>query len=389
MASLPRRLRFLRSPAFRDWALALFLALASLGSLLSEHPAGRVERLALPFLGLVALAATLPVAFRLRWPIEVFAVVGIANGLLTGLDVESGPASFAVLVAVFTVAAHKDQQASRTALLVGAAAGIAVILIGPRDIAGAIFWGPLAVAAWALGERLKARRLRIAAERAEAEREVRERELLTERRLTDERLRIARELHDVVAHGVSVMVVQAGAARTVLDTDPERAKEAMRAVEETGRDALAEMRRLLGLLRSGRADEPERAPQPGIGDLDALVAQSNDAGTPTRLERSGVVDDVPDATALTVYRIAQEALTNVRRHAGPGARATVRLAREGDELAVEVIDDGRGGTPVPGHGLAGMRERAAALGGTVEAGPAPGRGFRVAARIPLAARVPA
>lgn len=203
----------------------------------------------------------------------------------------------------------------------------------------------------------------------------------------DERTRIARELHDVVAHAVSVMVIQSVAGRTLLHRDPERAQEALDVVEATGKDALAELRRLLGVLRSDDDDAPVGVqPQPGLGDLDRLLASVGDSGVQVDLE---VVDGsvLTPGMDLAAYRIVQEALTNVIRHAGTD-RATVRVTHEPRAVTLEIINGGNGtfgrsGGLGGGHGLPGMRERAALYGGELEVGPRNGGGYRVRARLPV------
>lgn len=206
--------------------------------------------------------------------------------------------------------------------------------------------------------------------------------------VAEERARIARELHDVVAHGLSVIAVQAGAAQEILPRDPERARAALAAVEATARDALGEMRRLLGVLRAD-GEAAGRAPQPDVRDLEDLVASVRRAGLPVELEVTGTPGDVPAGVGLAAYRIVQEALTNTLRHAGP-ARAVVWVRHEPGVLRITVEDDGTGvggaarrGEAGGGHGLAGMRERAALYGGTVEAGPRPEGGFAVRAVLPV------
>jgi signal transduction histidine kinase len=203
--------------------------------------------------------------------------------------------------------------------------------------------------------------------------------------VTGERARIARELHDVVAHSVSVMVVQAGAAERVLGRDPAAAVEPLRSIQETGRQALVEMSRLLGLLRDG-GEELGLAPQPGIEQLDALLAQMRESGLPVSLEVDGERRPLPPGVDLSAYRVVQEALTNALKHAGD-ARARVLLRYRPDALEVEVTDDGAGGGNghAGGHGLAGMRERVAVFGGQIHAGHLPGGGFEVAVRLPLEA----
>jgi signal transduction histidine kinase len=205
--------------------------------------------------------------------------------------------------------------------------------------------------------------------------------------VADERTRIAREMHDVVAHGMSVMVVQAGAASRVLAERPDQAAEALANIESTGRESLAEMRRLLGVLRDpdGTDGGMELAPQPGIGDLDALVGTFRDAGLESDLTVD-VGEPLPAGVDLTVYRLVQEGLTNVLKHAGP-ARASVSVVRAGPIVTVVVDDDGRGAgadhREPGGHGLVGMRERVALFGGTLDAGPRPGGGFEVRAQLSL------
>jgi signal transduction histidine kinase len=200
-----------------------------------------------------------------------------------------------------------------------------------------------------------------------------------------ERARIARELHDMVAHSVSVMVVQAGAAERVLERDPAAAAEPLRSVQDTGRQALVEMSRLVGLLRDG-GHELGLAPQPGIGELDALLGQVREAGLPVSLEIEGERRPLPPGIDLSAYRVVQEALTNTLKHAGD-AHARVSLRYRPDVLEVEVTDDGAGGGNghAGGHGLAGMRERVAVFGGEIQAGRRPDGGFGVTVRLPLEA----
>ena len=226
------------------------------------------------------------------------------------------------------------------------------------------------------------RRLRLREERAE--RLLREKQEETERIVAEERARIARELHDVVAHRVSLMTVQAGAAKTVAASDPAAAVRAMAAVEAAGRQALDELRHLLGVLRPA-ADAAAMQPQPRLADLAGLVEQARQAGVEVSLVDDDLRAALPARVELSAYRIVQESLTNVVKHAGTGARTCVRLTSDGGYLDVEVTDDGRGATVLPGagHGVVGMRERALLLGGSLDVGPRPGGGFRVHARLPL------
>ncbi|MEU0934055.1 histidine kinase [Embleya sp. NPDC005971] len=223
------------------------------------------------------------------------------------------------------------------------------------------------------------------------------RELLAERALTEERRRIARELHDIVAHHITTMHLMSGGARAGLDRDPDGARGALLTLEASGRVALDEMRQLLGVLRSDKDPESApSAPQPGVDDLDRLIAESSLAGLPTELQVVGTRRELSLTVGLTLYRITQEALTNARKHAGSAAMARVRLEYLPTAVAIEIRDDGGGehlgggyATTGGGHGLVGMRERVAVHGGSFEAGPVADGGFRVAASIPMTAVEPA
>jgi len=241
----------------------------------------------------------------------------------------------------------------------------------------------LSLAPWLVGKAMRGRVTHLSAletRAARAEREQEERALAAAR---EERARIARELHDVIAHSVSVMVVQASAAEEVLRQAPERALEPIRAVQETGRAALAEMTRLLGMLRRD-GQELGLAPQPGLDDLEALIDEARRAGLPVELNVEGKPRPLPLGADLSAYRIVQEALTNARKHAGE-ARAAVTLRYAAEALEIEVLDNGTGSTTVHsgGHGLVGMRERVALFGGELDAALQPAGGFRVHARLPL------
>ncbi|WP_205698764.1 sensor histidine kinase [Conexibacter sp. SYSU D00693] len=234
-----------------------------------------------------------------------------------------------------------------------------------------LFLGALTIALWALAEawRGRARALEEAGRRA----------------LADEQARIARELHDVLAHSVSVIVVQAAAADDVFDDRPDQARAALRAIEAAGRDALGELRRLLSAVRPG-AEEEATAPAPRLAELDALAAPLRHAGLEVAVRRDGEARPLPAGVELSAYRIVQEALTNTLRHAG-ATRADVRLHYAPEALELEVVDDGRGAAAATrtGRGISGMRERAALVTGTLEAGPHPDGGFRVHARLPVEA----
>ncbi len=241
------------------------------------------------------------------------------------------------------------------------------------------------VVAWLAGENLRQRRNRWAALRERNELLVREREERARQAVAAERLRIARELHDVVAHAMSVIAVQAGVGHHVAATQPMEAQRALEVIETTSRQALTEMRRLLGVLRQDGQSRSEISPSPGLQDVPALISQAADGGLTAHLS-SGRADDVPPGVGLTAYRIVQEALTNAIKHGGP--HADVTLDYTADAISVEVVNDAsaqhaRGPHVVtPGHGLIGMRERVAVFCGDFSASPRPGGGFRIAARLP-------
>jgi signal transduction histidine kinase len=303
-------------------------------------------------------------------------------------------ADVAVLVLLYTVAAYRPRRLSIPALIT-CLAGSAVALIvwapaptGYRLIIQVLLFGGLfggmALLAWVLGDSMRYRRGYSAALEDRAARLEAERDAQAKIAAAAERARIARELHDVIAHHVSVMVVQADGAGYALRSDAqETAETALQAISSTGRQALAEMRRLLGVLRTA-GDQAGLTPVPGLGELRELLDQARSAGLAVTYTLSGTPRELPEGAELAAYRVVQESLTNTRKHAGLAASAAVVLRYEPDGLTVEVTDDGlaiaTGDTG--GHGLAGMRERIQMYGGTVQAGPLPGGGYRVLARLP-------
>ena len=342
--------------------------------------------------------ATLPLVNRRRWPIGVFALVWTATLLYSGLAFPGGGPIAGSLFALYAVAAHAPRRRHAVHVLLAALASTTIL---PILHAADSSWGDLIgvfallIAAWVLGDNMRVRRANVAAVEERAARLERERDAEAQRAVLQERARIARELHDVVAHSMSVMVVQAGAARRTLARDPERATEALTQIERTGRGALDEMRRLVGVLRHD-GDDPGRAPdesaarlpQPGIDQVPQLILRCREAGLPVSLAVVGPERTLPSGVELVVYRVVQEALTNTMKHAGP-ARADVVLRYGDDAVTLIVCDDGRGAAagpgPVSGHGLTGMRERVALYGGSIDAGPQAGGGFRVWAEVPVAA----
>jgi len=316
--------------------------------------------------------------FRARFPLVMGgAMLGIA--LLEGWLPEARGGEWIglfVLLGVYTVAAYASGWRTAIAAALTLATGLVVLLGDPDnvDLGAILFFGFLFGTPWAAGRAIRHRRLR--------ERQLEREKADAEAAIAEERTRIARELHDVVAHAISVIVLQARGGRKLLDAEPEEARQALDAIERTASQALAEMRRLLGLLRESD-EQLALAPQPTLARLDDLVGQVREAGLPVELSIEGEPTELPPGVDLSAYRIVQEALTNALRHAGPAsARVTVRYA-EG-ELDLEVSDDGTGSGNGggAGHGLSGIRERVAVFGGDVEAGSRPEGGYAVRARLP-------
>jgi signal transduction histidine kinase len=380
------------------WLFDSGLALVAAGlstAVFVENPVIRgLPRGTLALAYALALLHTLPLAARRRFPAAVL-VTSVASGLAvaaSGLPPEI--LVMVILVAVYSVAAYGDRWVS-LAGLAAAEVGSAAVQLTPGRFQNPtpVTNGLIIAAAWLLGHFVGVRRAHAARLERTAELE-RARAELARRAVVEERLRLARELHDVVAHSISVIAVQSGVGAHVAKTQPEEAARALAAIEATSRAALTELRRLLGVLRQEGEPEGSLAPVPGLADLDALLAEVAKAGLAVRLGVEGTPSQLPAGVDLSAYRIVQEALTNVVKHAGP-ARAQVVVGYGDRDVTVEVTDDGRGvtaptgdGRAGVGHGLIGMRERVAAFGGDLEAGPRPGGGFRVAARLPLAADQP-
>jgi len=336
-----------------------------------------------------------PLLVRRIWPIQVFGWVVAASigAALWNIHVVAGAA---LLVALYTVASlrpRRDALICAGLVEAGVFAGLIVGRAGGQWWSDAIFLSGLVAAALGLGLYLATRRAYLTELHDRAERLERERDQQGEIAAAAERARIAREMHDIVAHHLTVMITLSDAAVAASAKSPERAAEVMRSVSATGRRALADTRRLLGGLRrpSGGNDGPALAPVPDLAQLDALIEQVRSAGLDTTLEVHGEAPpEVPAGVQLTVYRLVQEALTNTLKHGGAGARAHVRLSYEPGELRVDIDDDGAGAraTTVPtttsvGSGLIGMRERVRAYGGDVQAGPRQPEGWAVSARLHL------
>jgi len=357
---------------------------------------GGVELVALdeidasPLLVVLTALWGLPLLFRRRFPVAAPTAALLALAAETLADATAVSASFATGLALMLAVSQFGQLGPRWEAFAGGAVGVllvlAVVAWDEEDNAVAFpLVGMIAVFAWLIGFAFHERGRRTAELEERADRLERERESEARAAVAEERTRIAREMHDVVAHSLSVMVVQAEAAEEMLDTDPERARRPLAAVQDTGRSALSELRRMLGVLRELADEGPALAPQPGLAALDVLVEQVTAAGLPVSVRVEGEPRPLPPGIDLSAYRIVQEGLTNALRHAGP-ARAEV-VVRYGDrELELQVSDDGRGAATAnggAGHGLVGMRERVAVYGGRLDAGPRPEGGFAIAARLPL------
>ncbi|MFJ3652431.1 sensor histidine kinase [Streptomyces nigra] len=330
---------------------------------------------------------------RRRAPITVLAVTGGLSLVEFATGDPRAPVAMAAVVALYTVASTTDRSTTwRIGLLT------VTVLTGSAMLAGPLPWYSqenLAIFAWTgigatAGDAVRSRRAVVTAIRERAERAERTREEEARRRVAEERLRIARDLHDVVAHHIALVNVQAGVAAHVMDKRPDQAKEALAHVREASRSALDELRATVGLLRQSGDPEAPTEPAPGLDRLDDLAGTFRNAGLQVDVARADQDTTLPAAVDLAAYRVIQEALTNVQKHAGSGARAEVSVVRVGPNIEVTVLDDGSGqddGTAGGGHGLLGMRERVSALRGTLTTGPRYGGGFRVHAILPVGAGV--
>lgn len=384
-------------PLALDAALALAVLVAMIiGSFVEPNGPGgptfgtrtpEATSVLLMVLGAVALI------WRRRNPMPVLA----ATAALTVVELvrfdPPAPVVMSTVIALYTVASRTDRPTTwRVGLLTMAALTAAAMLFGTppwysQENFGVFAWTGMAGAA---GDAVRSRRAFVDAIRERAERAERTRDEEARRRVAEERLRIARDLHDVVAHHIALVNVQAGVAAHVMDKRPDQAKEALAHVREASRSALNELRATVGLLRQSGDPEAPTEPAPGLAVLDELVDTVRRAGLPVEVACTDRRPPLPAAVDLAAYRVIQEALTNVRKHAGPAARAEVSVVRVGATAEVTVIDNGSGGGGCNGdgggHGLLGMRERVTALGGSLTAGPRYGGGFRVHAILPVKAR---
>jgi signal transduction histidine kinase len=386
----PRRLQVI------DVGLAILLVLATAPFAFSSGPGNRP-----PQVFALAVIEGLSIVIRRRSPMTALVLMTVSVSFAAALGV-SWANDPLVAIPIYQVASVYERRRSLPALAASTAAlSIAsASTVLTHEPAGGYFVVVVGVAAWFVGDSVRVRRTYIdglAEQAAQRQREVVER---AQRSVAEERLQIARELHDVVAHSLSVIAVQSGVGRHVIDTQPDEAKKALAAVEATSRSALDELRRMLGVLRRDDERVAPLAPAPGVSGLEPLVEQVRAAGFDVNLDvNSLTVGTLSPAAELSIYRIVQEALTNVVKHAGP-ACAHVEIRDEADALVLEVSDDGRGMSPTaPGqladgqghevhHGIVGMRERVALFGGSFSAETRPEGGFRVLARFPFEALLP-
>jgi len=343
---------------------------------------------------LLALVSTLPAAVRRLWPLPVLGVV--LAGSVAAQAIGTGKDPSAVVAFVLYLVALRYSRRTVTAILAGvlaltaaatAAGGVALGYDQAGAVAARVVTSAVLVtAAVVLGSAVAAQRAYTAGLQEQAERRAQAQLADAHRAVAEERLRIARELHDVVAHSLSLIALQAGVGHYVAGARPEEAARTLASIETASRTAMGEMRRLLGVLRDDRAG-PELAPAPGLADVGQLITGTADAGVQAQLEIRGTQRPVPPGVDLAAYRIIQEALTNVVKHARTTA-ARVVVTYADDAMVLEITDDGHGAPAAAvaasaGHGIAGMAERVSLFGGDFHAGPLPGRGFRVAARLPV------
>lgn len=401
VTTIKRTATWLRAhPLAVDGALAAAVLACMIGVSFAapdEHGDGRTWGTQAPdALGLTLMTlAAVTLVFRRRGPLPVLAV----TGALSLVELVSGdprtPVVMSAVIALYTVASATDRPTTwRVGLLT------MTVLTGVAMLAGSMPWYEqenLGIFAWtgmaaAAGDAVRSRRAFVHAIRERADRAERTREEEARRRVAEERLRIARDLHDVVAHHIALVNVQAGVAAHVMDKRPDQAKEALAHVREASRSALNELRATVGLLRQSGDPEAPTEPAPGLNRLDELVGTFRSAGLPVEVARTDHGTTLPAAVDLAAYRVIQEALTNVRKHAGTEAKAEVSVVRVGPNVEITVLDNGPGDDVEArqdengGHGLLGMRERVTALGGSCTAGPRYGGGFRVHAILPVKSR---
>ena len=361
-----------------------FLVLVVVGHLSATGNPGAEYRDADALSVLLTIGAAVPYYFRRHAPLAVLLTSEVCVTVLTVREYQTGAAPTVLLVGFYTVAAWcnvRDRVIGVVAMAIGLTV-VAVAGIPGANGADVAFNFVLFAAAYLFGSTMRNRRLYGEQLEERAKSLERDRDEEAKRAVAEERLRIAQDLHDVVAHSMGVIAVQAGVGAHVIDTDREEAKKSLEAISQTSRSTLTEIRRMLGVLRDD--EDATYEPSPGLADLDRLVRDVGSAGLEVAVRNEGTRTELPPGVDFTAYRIVQEGLTNVLKHAGR-ARATVVVGYEDSALRIEIVDDGRGvnGRAAPGgHGLLGMRERVGMFGGSFEAGPRTGGGFRVAVRLP-------
>ncbi|MBB5789205.1 histidine kinase [Jiangella mangrovi] len=387
-------------PWLLDASLTIVLSVTAVVALFVYTDPSGVEYADADALGIaLVLVITVPLIARRKHPVAVGLITAAGLAAFTAVDYAMPTAAVVALIAIYTAANYGGLAASLlvAGAQVAASAAYAVVSVDRHpdlsmDLGANIIISCLLIlGAWGIGRAVRSRRLYTAELEDRARRLERAHDVEVRAAIAEERSRIARELHDVVAHHVSVMTVQAAGARRSLRRDVDRTADALQAIEDVGRSALQEMRRVVGVLRTPDGDDrgaqpATLAPQPGLGDLELLAEQMRDAGLPVDIRVEGEPGAVPVGVDLAAFRVIQEALTNTIKHAGPSA-ATVHVQYLPSEVHVEVSDDGHGVAAAlegrrPGHGLLGMRERVALYGGTLAAGPRRGGGYEVRAKIP-------
>jgi signal transduction histidine kinase len=378
-----------RSPGSRRWwhwaadaGVVVFLIAANVTA--SRHIAGPPASSGAV---LITSLVPLPLLVRRRWPLTAFLVVSALCFTQWALKVWLRPGDLGFLVALFAVTSfRRERRVAFFALAVGLGGVFLAWQIQPTRRAWSDIGAPIVVivAVWLIGRTVGTRRAYLRALEERAVRLENERDALDRAAVAEERARIAREMHDVVAHRVGVMVAQADGASYAFDARPDQARAALGVIASTGRAALSELRQMLGVLRAADAASGT-SPQPGLGDIEQLVAEMRAAGLPVRLTTIGSAVTVDASAGLTAYRVVQESLTNTLKHAGIGTPVEVELATNATQLRVRVRDEGElpAATEAGGHGLVGMRERVTMLGGTFQAGPGRPGGWQVDVTIPV------
>ncbi|ANS64720.1 two-component system sensor kinase [Streptomyces lincolnensis] len=398
MSTLERARRHMKAhPLALDATLAAgVLACMVAGSFVDphgEHDVSWILRTPAPLSLVLITVAAVALVFRRRAPMTVLALTGTFSVVELVTGDPRAPVAMAAVIALYTVASTTDRPTTwRVGLLTMTVLTGAAMLVGPlpwyaQENLGIFAWTGIGATA---GDAVRSRRAFVQAIRERAEKAERTREEEARRRVAEERLRIARDLHDVVAHHIALVNVQAGVAAHVMDKRPDQAKEALAHVREASRSALNELRATVGLLRQSGDPEAPTEPAPGLDRLDELVGTFRNAGLHVEVARADHGTALPAAVGLAAYRVIQEALTNVQKHAGIEAKAEVSVVRVGPNIEITVLDDGAGEDEDPheggGHGLLGMRERVTALRGTLTTGPRYGGGFRVHAILPVKTR---